>query len=93
MSQTRIEEQDDPTNLVDRNNEMSVMLDHGMSISGHERHPVFLNTGADERAGERFACISAVSGLDFPDDGRGVSVVDWDHDGDQDLWISNRNAP
>jgi tetratricopeptide (TPR) repeat protein len=93
VSQTRIEEQDDPTNLVDRNNEMSVMLDHGMSISGHERHCVFLNTGADERAGERFACISAVSGLDFPDDGRGVSVVDWDHDGDQDLWISNRNAP
>ena len=32
----------------------------------------------DERAGERFACVSAVSGLDVPDDGRGVSVVDWD---------------
>ncbi len=69
------------------------MLDHGMSISGNERHCVFLNTGADERAGEKFACVSAVSGLDVPDDGRGVSVVDWDGDGDQDLWISNRNAP
>ena len=69
------------------------MLDHGMSISGHERHCVFLNTGKDSRAGEQFACVSAVSGLDFPDDGRGVSVVDWDHDGDQDLWVSNRNAP
>jgi len=69
------------------------MLDHGMSISGQERHCVFLNTGADNRSGEKFACISAVSGLDFPDDGRGVSVVDWDSDGDQDLWVSNRNAP
>jgi tetratricopeptide (TPR) repeat protein len=41
----------------------------------------------------RFANISAVSGLDMPDDGRAVAQVDWDHDGDQDLWISNRNAP
>ena len=37
--------------------------------------------------------MSATSGLDYPDDGRAVAVVDWDHDGDQDLWISNRNAP
>ena len=75
------------------NNALAVMLDHGMSISGHERHCVFLNTGKDARAGDKFACVSAVSGLDFPDDGRGVSVVDWDGDGDQDLWVSNRNAP
>ena len=75
------------------NNALAVMLDHGMSISGNERHCVFLNTGEDTRAGEKFACVSAVSGLDFPDDGRGVSVVDWDSDGDQDLWVSNRNAP
>ena len=72
---------------------MAVMLDHGMSISGNERHCVFLNTGKDPRAGEKFACVSAVSGLDFPDDGRGVSVIDWDGDGAQDLWVSNRNAP
>jgi len=37
--------------------------------------------------------MSAVSGLDFPDDGRAVAAVDWDQDGDLDLWISNRNAP
>jgi len=41
----------------------------------------------------RFANISAVSGLDFPDDGRAVALVDWDQDGDLDMWISNRNAP
>lgn len=43
--------------------------------------------------GEHFATISAASGLDFPDDGRAVALVDWDQDGDQDIWISNRNAP
>ena len=60
----------------------------GRSFSGRERHCVYLNTGS-----ERFANISAVSGLDFPDDGRAVAPVDWDQDGDLDLWISNRNAP
>jgi hypothetical protein len=60
----------------------------GRSFSGHERHTCFLNTG-----GARFANISGVSGLDYPDDGRGVAVTDWDLDGDQDLWIVNRNGP
>lgn len=93
MSQSRDKEGEEHPDQFRANNALAVMLDHGMSISGNERHCVFLNTGADERAGERFACVSAVSGLDVPDDGRGVSVVDWDGDGDQDLWISNRNAP
>ena len=60
----------------------------GHSFSGHERNCVFLNT-----AGAQFADVSATSGLDFVDDGRGVASVDWDHDGDLDLWISNRTAP
>jgi thiol-disulfide isomerase/thioredoxin len=47
-----------------------------------------LNTG-----GARFANISATSGLDFIDDGRGMGVTDWDFDGDLDLWISNRTGP
>ena len=64
------------------------MLAQGRSFSGHERNCCFLNTGQ-----QRFATISAVSGLDYPDDGRAVAVTDWDHDGDLDLWISNRNAP
>ncbi len=58
------------------------------SWSGHERHCCFLNT-----RDQRFATISAVSGLDVPDDGRTVAVTDWDLDGRPDLWISNRTSP
>ncbi len=68
--------------------EMGRKILRGQSFSGRERHCVYLNTG-----GSRFANISAVSGLDFPEDGRGMVVTDWDFDGDPDLWISNRTAP
>ena len=68
------------------------MMRGGRSFSGRERHCFFLNTlGTDDQG--RFANISAVSGIDWPDDGRGVALTDWDDDGDIDLWISNRNAP
>ena len=72
---------------------LSRMMNEGRSFSGRERHCIFLNTGGDSAAAGRFSNISAVSGLDFPDDGRAVAVVDWDTDGRQDVWISNRNAP
>jgi thiol-disulfide isomerase/thioredoxin len=68
--------------------EFKHLITEGGSFSGFERHCCFLNT-----ADNRFADVSAVSGLDFLDDGRGVAVVDWDHDGDLDLWITNRTAP
>ena len=64
------------------------MLRSGASWSGHERNCAFLNTGDG-----RFADVSVASGIDFPDDGRALVATDWDQDGDQDLWISNRNAP
>jgi len=60
----------------------------GQSWSGHERNCAYLNMGAG-----KFANISAVSGFDFADDGRAMSLVDWDHDGDQDLWVTGRTAP
>ena len=72
---------------------LSDMLGGGRSFSGRERNCCFLNTGYGQSAGNRFADISALSGLDFPDDGRAVALVDWDQDGDVDLWVSNRNAP
>jgi tetratricopeptide (TPR) repeat protein len=61
--------------------------EQGKSFSGREPNCAFLNTGG------RFADISAGSGLDFPDDARGLAAVDWDHDGDLDLWFANRTAP
>ena len=67
------------------------MIFGGRSFSGHERHCVFLNLGKTKPG--TFSTASAVSGLDFDDDGRAIGLVDWDLDGDQDVWISNRNAP
>ena len=67
------------------------MIFGGRSFSGHERHCVYLNMGKTMPG--KFATTSAVSGLDLDDDGRAVGLVDWDLDGDQDVWISNRNAP
>jgi len=64
------------------------MIRSGSSWSGHERNCAYLNTGDGN-----FANISVASGVDFPDDGRGLAFGDWDHDGDLDFWISNRTAP
>lgn len=64
------------------------LLREGRSFSGHERNCAFLNTGSPQ-----FANVSAVTGLDFEDDGRTVAVTDWDHDGDLDLWLGNRTGP
>ncbi len=64
------------------------MVRQGRSWSGHERNCAFLNT-----ADSTFANISAASGLDFPEDGRALAVVDWDQDGDLDLWFTNRTSP
>lgn len=64
------------------------MLRSGRSFSGHERKCLFLNTGQT-----RWACVAAAAGVDFQDDGRAVGVVDWDQDGDQDLWMINRSGP
>ena len=63
------------------------------SWSGRERNCVYLNCGNGHQRVTPFANVSAISGLDFPDDARGMAVVDWDQDGDLDVWMRNRNAP
>ena len=70
------------------------MLTRGRSFSGRERNCCFLNLGpAKNRSLQRFADVSAVSGLDFIDDARAVIATDWDHDGDLDFWQTNREGP
>lgn len=68
--------------------QMTRQIESGGSWSGRERNCCFLNTG-----GSGFADVSAVAGMDFPDDGRAVAMTDWDHDGDLDVWLTNRTAP
>lgn len=75
-------------NYLNAFRELAQRIRQGASFSGRERNCALLNTG-----GGRFADISAVSGFAFPLDGRGMALSDWDHDGDLDLWLSNRNAP
>lgn len=67
---------------------MNHLMNAGQSWSGRERTSAFLNF----RDGS-FATISAASGLDLPDDGRALAVIDWDRDGDLDLWFKNRTGP
>ncbi|MEE2808348.1 MAG: ASPIC/UnbV domain-containing protein [Verrucomicrobiota bacterium] len=89
MSQTIDSEKTDPLqNNTNRQRQLSEMMDAGRSFSGNERNCCFLNIGNGT-----FADISGISGLNYPDDGRGISTTDWDNDGDLDLWISNRNGP
>ena len=88
MSRSAYGEQDRQSVYNRSHNHLSDMMRQGRSFSGHERTCCFLNFGR-----ERFATISAISGLDYPDDGRGLALVDWDQDGDLDLWTINRTAP
>ncbi|NOT01183.1 MAG: redoxin domain-containing protein [Phycisphaerales bacterium] len=67
---------------------MTQLMDTGWSWSGHERDVSFLNLKDGT-----FADVSAVTGLDFEDDGRSVASTDWDGDGDLDMWLRNRSGP
>jgi len=64
------------------------MLREGGSLSGRERHCVYLNC-----AGGEFTDVSAISGLNLPDDGRAAARVDWDLDGRTDLVLTSRSGP
>jgi tetratricopeptide (TPR) repeat protein len=61
---------------------------NGYSWSGQERNVCYLNRGDGT-----FANVSYISGFDHLDDGRALGLVDWDRDGDLDVWLRNRTAP
>lgn len=64
------------------------MVRQGYSWSGSEKNRFFRNDGAGH-----YYEMSHLAGLDQAEDGRGLALVDWDHDGRLDLWYRNRNAP
>ena len=64
------------------------LIRSGGSWSGFERNCFFAGAGDF-----RFVNQSAISGLDYLEDGRGLAVWDYDRDGDPDLLVKNRNAP
>lgn len=71
-------------NFRDLNN----LVSRGKSFSGYERNSLFLNQN-----GEGFAEVAGLLNIDYDDDARAVASMDWDRDGDLDLWITNRSAP
>lgn len=64
------------------------LIHQGQSWSGREKNRAFLNL----RDGT-FADIATAAEINFIDDARAVAISDWDHDGDLDLWLTNRTAP
>ena len=64
------------------------LVEAGHNWSGHERNVALLNTADGE-----FSTVSALTGFDFPSDTRGMALVDWDNDGDMDIWMTQRTAP
>ena len=77
-----------PENFTMASERLDELAQRGVSWSGYERNCAFLNL----RQGS-FANISSAAGFDFLDDGRAVGVVDWDQDGDLDIWLANRTSP
>ena len=65
------------------------LLHENKSFSGCETNNAFLNCGKDRA----FADVSTAIGWDFADDARAIGLIDYDHDGDLDLFVTNRTAP
>ena len=89
MSQSPIKETKTPgKEYLNAWQDLATRIRNGNSFSGREPNSCFLNT----REG-RFADVSMISGFGLTDDARSLASVDWDDDGDLDLWVTNRTAP
>ena len=62
-------------------------LSMGRSWSGNERNHLFLGDG------KSFVRVTGISGTDDPADSRGFAVLDFDHDGDLDIALTNLSKP
>jgi len=58
------------------------------SLNGHERKVLFRNNGDGT-----FTDVAFVNGADIDTDGRGLSVLDYDRDGQPDLLLRNYRQP
>ncbi len=88
MSQSPDSPTDDAMTYAAGWSAISRLIRQGFSWSGHERNVALLNLGDGP-----FADVSALSGFDLADDGRALVSVDWDFDGDLDLFQSSRSGP
>ena len=81
----------DPTPAQDYEqgwNALNDLLRSDGTWSGYERNLLYANN----RDGT-FSDISAVSGVDFVEDGRSFALADFDHDGRLEVILKNRNGP
>ena len=58
------------------------------SVYSRQKNRCYASIGAGG-----FADISSASGLNYSDDSRALAATDWDHDGDVDVLMVNRNGP
>ena len=69
-------------------NAINELIRSDSTWSGYERNVFYANN----RDGT-FSDVSAAVGLDFIEDGRSFALADFDHDGRQEIFLKNRNAP
>jgi Flp pilus assembly protein TadD/peroxiredoxin len=67
---------------------MNELIRSDSTWNGHERNVFFANN-----RDATFSDISAVAGLDFPDDSRAFALADLDGDGRLEIVLKNRTAP
>ncbi len=88
MSQSPLQEADTVEEYSAAWGAVAWLLRQGQTWSGHERNGAFLGKGDGT-----FVECGSVVGLDQIGDGRSVIRVDWDGDGDLDLFLRSRTTP
>lgn len=87
MSQSPLEANEEEAAYFGGWSAVAGLIRGGRSWSGGESNRAFLNIGDGH-----FADVSAPMGLDLVHDGRSIARVDWDQDGDLDLFVTGRDA-